>query len=838
MSTNWLDLAIKRGIVEVDAANDTVTYYLARKKQYTWSDPEESVRAEAISELIFDRKYPPLRINTEVEVPKRTPSDWADIVVFKDDRLKSPYIVVETKPSGIPPSDIRQAIEEGFGNANGLRAPYLIFYNRDEKICWDVLNFPSLERKANIIADVPTSYGKAPKYKYKKGDPKWDLKRVDFKKLSNLFERCHNELWTGGKRDPATAFDEMSKILFAKLFDEQRTKNRKFYEFQVGTDETDIAAAERVIARYEAATAKAPTVFKEPIQVEARKILNVVRILEGVSLVKTDLDAKGRAFETFLSEVFRGRLGQYFTRREIVNFMVDMVDPDEDDLVLDPACGSGGFLLYCMKKVQGDIERDYAGDEKAIYRKYYDFSHYNVYGIEISEKIARVAMMDMVIHEDGHTNIENGTAFNADFHNPNITDERFSIVLTNPPFGDRVKEDDFDKLGNSALSDFKLSKGRKSVKSEVLFVERCHRFLRDGGRLGIVLPDGILSNPSDDDVRQFILDHFDIQAVISLPPFAFRKAGSGMRTSLVFVSKRSQPSDDYEIFMALADHIGYDSTGRPDRSDLPEIYEHYLRGTGKLEDKVLRIRKSQLESKFRLDPLYYYLGPIIESKFKQIKFESRTLEDLAAIPIESGKSPRGGAKYSTGEVPILLVGNLRDDGSLDLEELFYVPEDFYEENKEKAGVLPLDILIAKDGATTGKAVLVREVFPFERCLMNEHLFRIRVSGDPDYGRVQGEKEAAPTAAKALKTNSEYVAYFLQSELGQLQIKREISGGAQGGITKPFVKRIKVPVPDAKTRETIAKSAATDYSAAHALLDEAKKRLQAARKNLVDRLLET
>ena len=387
-----------------------------------------------------------------------------------------------------------------------------------------------------------------------------------------------------------------------------------------------------------------------------RKIANVVRRLQNISLSHTDPDAKGRAFEQFLGEVFRGRLGQYFTRREIVAFLVDMVQPVIDDVLLDPACGSGGFLVKSMKQVFQQIEEGYQGDDAAINRLKGEFARSHIYGVEINEKIARVAMMDMVINEDGHTNIEVRSGFDREFTNSNIRDDGFSLVLTNPPFGDHVKREERDKLGQAELGDYALSSGRKSAKSEVLFIERCNRFLRGGGRLGMVVPDGVLSNPSEQYVREYLLENFHVMAIVTLPSFAFRKAGSGMRTSLV-IARKWTPAEprgqDYPIFMAIAEHIGYDATARPDENDLPGLLAHYRNGTGSLDDKVIRVCRNNVTNNHRLDPVYHYLGPIIRQAFESILYPIYTLHEIAGETIQSGKSPTGGAKYSVGTVPCL-----------------------------------------------------------------------------------------------------------------------------------------------------------------------------------------
>ena len=495
-----------------------------------------------------------------------------------------------------------------------------------------------------------------------------------------------------------------------------------------------------------------------------------------------------------------------------------------EDILLDPACGSGGFLVYSMKRVFEQVETDFGGDEATIFQLKDDFARNRIFGVEINEKIARVAMMDMVIHEDGHTNIEVRSAFDNRFDNPSIQDGAFSLILTNPPFGDRVKSDDRDKLGQSELADYALSCGKKSAKSEVLFIERCSKFLQEGGRFGIVVPDGMLSNSSDQHVREYILRNFHIQAIVTLPPFAFRKAGSGMRTSLVFARKWTTGEhwgQDYPIFMAIAEHIGYDATARPDTNDLPRLLAHYRDGTGSLDDKVIRVRRTDVSGTQRLDPLYYYLGPIIEQAFARIPYTLHTLYDIAEEEIQSGKAPRGGAKYSVGTVPIILVGNIAPDGTLSLSNAYFTEESFFEANRHRALVRPLDILIAKDGATTGKVGLVPPDFDQERCLISEHIFKLAIGS-----RLPGDTEPVDEdeAVERRQLNTQYVFFFLKSWFGQQQIHREVSGGAQGGITKEFVNKIKIPIPPWDERKRVVASSQREYERYITLADQARNQL--------------
>ena len=276
-----------------------------------------------------------------------------------------------------------------------------------------------------------------------------------------------------------------------------------------------------------------------------------------------------------MEDFFKGKMGQFFTPREIIRFCVQMLNPTKEDLVLDPACGSGGFLLNTLDDIRKLAEESY--DEIEAKEHWHKFAMNNLYGIEINDQIARVCKMNMIIHDDGHTNVistDSLTPFNeiSQIHK-GFKKDSFDLILTNPPFGATIKSTEKDYLEN-----YKLGKDKDNQKTEILFIERCWEFLKPSGRMAIVLPDGILTNSSLQYVRDFIMDKMQILAVISLPQIAFAHFGAGVKSSLVFVRKKRGDENlkDYPIFMALAEHIGYDATGRKDKiNDLDKILAEY-----------------------------------------------------------------------------------------------------------------------------------------------------------------------------------------------------------------------------------------------------------------------
>ena len=565
--------------------------YIAVNHSERWSDPEEKIRAEYWAELIYRYQYPPARIGIEVTVPDRTPKDSADLVVFRDDARTDPYAVIEAKRDGITDAELRQAIEQGFGNghAHKFRATYVGVVAGQSRLFFDCSDkFGALERQKNRIADLPIRYGKPLKIKFRKGDTEHDIQPVPKERLIAALSKCHDSIWNGGEFKPDAAFSEMCKLIFVKIADEKDTSLDDPYTFQIATGEDDAALARRIRRLYESHRARDAEVFNEEIKVGDATIVTVVAHLEGLSLSETDLDTKGVAFEKFQHDYFKGDAGQYFTPRELVQFCIDMTAPTAKDRVLDPCCGTGGFLLHALDAVRKEADAKQKPGSAQHFRHWHDFAQNNLYGIEINRDIARVAKMNMIVHDDGHTNVAAGNALRpiADFMtiNAGFKPGGFDLILTNPPFGATARDVDIPTLKDEFdLFNKEDAKGRRKPlaqqKSEILFLERiCHFLKPKTGRAAVVVPDGILTNSSLQPVRDWLLAHFQVQAVVSLPAFAFAHYGAGVKASLLFLrrlGKGETVDADTPIFMALAEKIGYDATGRATGNDLPEILKQY-----------------------------------------------------------------------------------------------------------------------------------------------------------------------------------------------------------------------------------------------------------------------
>ena len=563
--------AIRRRVIEIDGAR--IRYSLAREKDYEWGSgtPEEWVRAVTVAWLIVEKGYPSNRIDLEVVVPRRTPSDFADIVVYEDDKRSIPYLVVENKPSDQKPRAKKRAIEQGFGNANSLRARFLLYDEGGETILFDVANHPPTERSQNRIGvreRLPREYGNAPRYSLIAGTED-DIVALDSLQLEGRVRRTHSLIWAGGRRDPLTAFDEWSKLLFAKVHDERTTHTGDARRFQVGTNETSATIANRIHHLFSLACQSDSSIFplESGIALPDPKVAEVVQVLQDVAFTRTDVDTIGEAFEQFFGSVFRGGLGQYFTMRQLTRFIVAVLDITHEDYILDPTAGSGGFLLECLLQVWESIDLEFTGQpDDQVQRVKFDFANDHVFGIEVHEILARICKINLLLHHDGHTNIEgNRSTLDSSFTNPRLdpVSGRFSAIVGNPPFGTNVVEGDDEQLGTNELRNFQVATGVQKIDSEHVILERCIDFLEPGGRLGLVVPDGLLNNQSNSSncprVRRHIASRGRITSIISLPDHAFRKSGAQNKTSIIFFQKFSE--QEQRKFDNARSHIAESTEG-------------------------------------------------------------------------------------------------------------------------------------------------------------------------------------------------------------------------------------------------------------------------------------
>lgn len=585
---NLIEQGIQKGLISISEDKSRITY-LNQNKTRNYNNPEEKVQAETFLKLVLLYNYPANQIKQFETVTMGSSQKEADIIVYNDEECKQPHIVVECKKEEVSELEFVQAKEQAASYAYAL-AGTIQYIWVTSKIKNDYAQIDKDSKTKRTVPDIP-HFGvtEVQKYKYVRGGRRqneeagddvikqnyFDLEQIEESELQNRFKQAHQALWAGGELNPSEAFDELDKLIFCKIWDERKARKiGEPYEFQVYDEPVPKKASDeqkakieakkteelykRILALYAEGKKVDQEVFKDNIRLNAQKVRTVVSYLEGVNLTKTDLDAKGRAFETFMGSYFRGDFGQYFTPRPIVKFIIDVLPIEEDSKVLDTSCGSGGFLLYALDKVRRQANMIYPNyerdlDEHDRHKKYWhDFAEKKLYGIEINEQIARTAKMNMIIHDDGHTNviasdgllksevlteINKGFAYNS-----------FDFIITNPPFGSAVKQTEKSylhqyKFGNKDVSwlDTKNSavQNRDTQNTEVLFIEQDYNFLKEGGFLAIVIPDGILTNSTMQYVRDSIEEWYRIVAVVSMPQTAFTATGAGVKSSVLFLRKWS-----------------------------------------------------------------------------------------------------------------------------------------------------------------------------------------------------------------------------------------------------------------------------------------------------------
>lgn len=550
LHSDIIEKALKQGYLSFEG--DSIIYHTKKLSKQNYTNPEEKVRAEVFARLIIEKEYPLSHIAIEVRVTRGSnkSNTRADIVVYKNAKHQKAFIVIELKKSS--QKDLREAKEQALSYANFLKADYALATNGKEKIALYIK-----EDSNDLINDIPPYGGNAPIWKYLRNSKDSDIKEISSGELKALLEKIHNYLWNGGKRNPAEAFSEFSKIIFTKIMDEKiaKTDTRykiEFYEFQKNRDEDKFALEKRIKGLYERYKEKDSNVFDNALILDADEIKFLVENLESISLSETDLDIKGKVFQKFFADFFKGTAGQYFTPLNIVRFMVECFDLRQNDLVLDPSCGSGGFLLQTLQYMQEKSKKlDGEYNQK---RFWHSFAEKNLYGIEISGGISQTAKMNMIIHDDGHTNVITADGLDSFENfikkNNKFQKNTFNFIFTNPPFGSSIPAskpyfEDFSFAKSEVhfidkIIDKKSPKDLSAQKSEILFLERYFEFLKEGGIVACVLPDGILTNSSLQNVRDYLLERFYLLASFSLPQHTFSNYGAGVKSSILVLKKKDK----------------------------------------------------------------------------------------------------------------------------------------------------------------------------------------------------------------------------------------------------------------------------------------------------------
>lgn len=588
------------------------------RQKWLVQTPEELVRQTFLDVVVTEYGFSLAQIEEEVELTghRGTGHARADFVIWrtiqdKQDR-KPPLIVVECKSDNvtIKPSDYTQ----GDNYARLTNAPFFVTHNTRETRFWRVRK----DRMPGYIEEIET-IPHADASDKDIDDILKALKTFKEDEFADLLHKCHNVIRNREKKDPVAAFDEIAKVLFIKVHVERDLRKKRLRHNRFTEDYIKQLPGEQPLDMLFQDTKRAYAsdgIFDpgETLNLKPATGLEIVRLLQSYDLSDTSEDIKGIAFERFLGRTFRGEIGQFFTPRCIVEFMVRMVEPREGDVVCDPASGSGGFLIRFFEVVReqilADADRQYqeykaqVDDKKsttetkraellrarfdAIQReldqntkdsRLWKLANRCIYGTDANDRMARTSKMNMIMHGDGH----GGVHHHDGFLNVNgIFEGRFDVILTNPPFGANVEPSDViteEQVASSSNEDtylrefgdlyrkaqarvraaigqpiatlFELPKrgaggteqerdkrGKTGkIKTEILFIERCLELMTPGGRMGIVLPEGVFNNPSLAYVREFCEDRAFIRAVVSLPQETFFSSGASVKASLLFLQK-------------------------------------------------------------------------------------------------------------------------------------------------------------------------------------------------------------------------------------------------------------------------------------------------------------
>jgi type I restriction enzyme M protein len=611
--------------------------------------------------------------------------------------------------------------------------------------------------------------------------------------LPEVFKQIYYYLYSNSNIPRAERLGaEMIRILFCKIYDEMHNKSNK--KFTLSSNESEHEVGNRIKQLFEKVKESYPDVLdkEEKIYLDCKSIKYVVEKLQNYTLVETERDIISEAFQAFWGPGLRGEKGQFFTPRNVVKMCVDILDPKPGERIIDPACGSGGFLVEVLSQLK---EREY---------------FCNVYGIDKEVDLVKICKAYMAIIGGEHANI-----FCADSLYPKswseeikkkIKDESFDVVLTNPPFGAKIFIEDKNilknyKLGHKWIKDhsnkWRITNSVAKQVPQILFIERCLQLLKPGGRMAIVLPDGVFGNPRDKYVWHFILENAKILAVVSLPPETFLPS-THTKTSVLFLEKTKNNDKDYEIFMAIANRVGHDKNGKiifkmdingnyvvDSRGnkiiddDLPIIaskYKEFKRGTLKSSRFGFIIRLSEIRN-YIFVPSYY--NPETTQKLNHLektgKYKLISIKELVEqklISIKRGHEV-GSRYYGMGNVPFVRTSDIVN-WEIKIDPIKSIPEEIYEKYKKRQDIRENDILLVTDGTfLIGRTAIVTPLD--KKLVIQSHIRRIR-------------------CLKPEKLHPYLLLYLLNTEIVQKQIEDKTFVQATISTIGERLYEIIIPIP--------------------------------------------
>lgn len=686
----------------------------------------------------------------------------ADIVVFKDSKktFDNIYLIVETKrrdkKDGIKQlkSYIDPTPAEGGVWFNGTDIAYFRAIRKPPSYAPEFVEWRNIPKKGQSWEEIG---------KYKTGD-----ELIPAQNLKSIFKVVYYHLYTNSNLPRAERLGgEMTRLIFCKIYDELH--NYRDLKFKAGAEETDEEIAKRVKILFEKVQREYPDVFEENerLLLDDKSIAYVTSQLQNYGLLKTDKDAVGDAFEVFIGPTLRGEKGQFFTPRNIVRMCVEMLDPKPSEKVIDPACGSGGFLIVALEHVWKKVEREYEHlSKERLGSIKTEVASKNFYGLDKEFDLAKVSKAYMAIVGDGRGGIFCADSLESFSEWPAIQREKIrpgslDVLLTNPPFGSKIPITSKSLLAQYELG-FKWKQDRKTGSwqrtdnvidkqvPQVLFIEACLRFLKPGGRMAIVLPEGVFGNPTDRYILEYIFREAKVLAVVSCPHEMFQPS-THTKTSVLFLEKT--PSNrNYNLFMAIAEKAGHDKNGKViykmdekgdyilDKAgrrivddDLPIIAERYkeFRQNGGRSGQYNHLGFSLEYLRVKnhiLIPDYY--NPDIQKELKSLEetdeyelVSIQSLIDQKVISIRRGNEI-GSRFYGLGEVPFVRTTDLVN-WEIKIDPIKCVPEEIYDLYKKKQDVRENDILFVNDGTfLIGRSTMVTELD--KKIVIQSHIRKIRV----------------------------------------------------------------------------------------------------------------
>lgn len=620
--------------------------------------PEEHVRQRIARSLLEDYGYDKCDIEIEFTVNLGSSKKRVDIAIFPprtEHKQQHVKIIVECKRDDVRPTDRDNGIEQLKSYLSACPNASFGMWIGSELQFWE-----RVVAEKGVVDFVEAT--DIPRFGYDAPQPITFTELVPaHEELIAIFKRCHNYIYGNQGMQKEPAFQELLKLIFCKVYDEDTTTTGVM-RFFIGSSERRSEIGQRRLQKtmrelFDDVKSRYPYIFSkdEQIRLDNRVLAYVVAELQRYSLLQTQADVKGAAYEQLVGNNLRGDRGEFFTPRNVCEMAVRMAIttyPREKWLKLriaDPACGTGGFLVAVMnvwREYLEPIQRSkwQKNENKALEetaRLLRDTANNYLTGIDFNPILVRAAQMNLVMHGDGSTNVYHANSLLPPGEWPsessndvvnNVKPGAFDIVVTNPPFGSKIPIDDPHILDQFELAKFETEGGvrRASMPPEQLFIERCLQLLKPGGRLAIVLPDSILSNPGLAFIRRWVLMRARMIASIDLPQVTFEPY-TGTQTSILLLQKKTRNEmaiekemgrpRDYEVFMTTPEAVGHDRRG--------EI--HYLRTPeGELieYDDVVPVVRRNTEGQLITE----YREQKVREKFDQLPEVVRYFADWISKP--------------------------------------------------------------------------------------------------------------------------------------------------------------------------------------------------------------